>query len=195
MLTIDLVRHMKAKNRRKWTARQDERPLSKLGLRQAAFHADTMLQGETIAAIYSSPAIRCQTTIGPVAERLGIEIQIEPLLAETEGYLEPAGWAGWNFGMDREDSGNPMGPAFWTGRGLAFVEKMHAVHPEGGRIVACSHGDTIPLIVTSLAGMYGIEPPRPLMGVGGFGGWYRIRFEGEPMTIQTVEPPKGFADL
>ena len=45
MLTIDLVRHMKAKNRQKWTAPQDERPLSKLGLRQAKFHADAMLEG------------------------------------------------------------------------------------------------------------------------------------------------------
>ena len=192
MLTIDLVRHMKAKNRRKWMAPQDERPLSKLGLRQAAFHAGAMLEGETIAAIYSSPAVRCRTTVEPVAERLGIDIQIEPLLAETGGYPEPAGWAGFNFGIDREDSGNPMGPAYWTGRGLAFVHKMQAAYPAGGRIIACSHGDTIPLIVTCLAGVHGIDPPPPLWG---FGGWYRIRLDGDDASIERFEPPQGFATL
>jgi 8-oxo-dGTP diphosphatase len=192
MVTIDLVRHMKAKNRRKWTGPQDERPLSRLGLRQACIQAAAMLEGEPIDAIYSSPAIRCRTTIAPIAERLGIEIQIDPLLAETDGYPEPAGWAGFNFGMDREASGNPMGPAYWTGRGLAFVNKMRESHPDGGRIVACSHGDTIPLIVASLAGLHALDPPPPLWS---FGGWYRIRFDGEATTIQTIEPPAGFADL
>ncbi len=192
MLTIDLVRHMKAKNRRKWTAPQDERPLSKLGLRQASFHAAAMLEGDPIVAIYSSPAVRCRTTIRPVAERLGIEVQIDQLLAETDGYAEPAGWAGFNFGMDREASGNPMGPAYWTGRGLAFVNKVREACPDGGRIVACSHGDTIPLIVASLAGIYGLVPPPPLWG---FGGWYRIRLEGDTATIETIEPPTGFDDL
>jgi broad specificity phosphatase PhoE len=192
MLTIDLVRHMKAKNRRKWTAPQDDRPLSKLGVRQAAFQVDAMVEGDRIDAIYSSPAVRCRTTIAPVAGRLGLEVQIEPLLAETEGYPEPAGWAGFDFGMDRQDSGNPMGPAFWAGRGLAFVDKMQSTHPKGGRIVACSHGDTIPLIVASLTGMHGIEPPPPLWG---FGGWYRIRLEGDDATIVRFDPPPGFADL
>src|SRR5688500_10314549 len=183
---------MKAKNRQKWTAPQDERPLTKLGLRQAALHADAMLRGEPITAIYSSPALRCRATIGPVAERLGIEIQSEPLLAESDGYPEPAGWAGFNFDMDREDSGNPMGPAYWTGRGFAFVNKLREAHPDGGRIVACSHGDTIPLIVTSLAGLHGIEPPLPLWG---FGGWYRIKLDDNHVSIERFEPPDGFADL
>jgi len=192
MLTIDLVRHMKAKNRSKWTSSQDERPLSKLGLRQAAFHAAALLEGDAIVAIYSSPALRCRTTIRPVAERLGIEVQIEPLLAETGGYPEPAGWAGFNFGIDRKDSSNPMGPAFWTGRGLAFVNTVREAYPDGGRIVACSHGDTIPLIVASLAGLHGLDPPSPLWG---FGGWYRIRLEGDNATIETIEPPEGFDAL
>jgi len=183
---------MKAKNRRKWTAPHDERPLSKLGLRQAAFHAHAMLESEPIAAIYSSPAIRCRTTIGPLAERAGIEVQIESLLAETDGYPEPSGWAGFDFGMDREGSGNPMGPAYWSGRGLSFVNKVREAHPAGGRIVACSHGDTIPLIVASLAGAYGVQPPSPLWG---FGGWYRLRLDGDTVSINRFDPPEGFDDL
>jgi broad specificity phosphatase PhoE len=151
-----------------------------------------MLEGDPIVAIYSSPALRCQTTIAPVAERAGLEIQTEPLLAESDGYPEPAGWAGFNFGMDREDSGNPMGPAYWTGRGFAFVNKVREAHPDGGRVVACSHGDTIPLIITSLAGMHGIHPPPPLWG---FGGWYRIQLDDVDVSIVRFKPPTGFESL
>lgn len=191
-MTIDLVRHMKAKDRKKWTAPQDERPLSKLGLRQAEFQAEVMVQGERIVAVYTSPALRCRMTIAPVTMRLGLEAQVEPLLAETDGYVEPQGWQGFNFGADAPDSGNPMGPAHAAGRGLAFVNKILQARLPGGRIVACSHGDTIPLIVASLAGLHGIEPPAPLWG---FGGWYRLRFDGEDVSMESFEPPEGFEAL
>jgi len=160
MLTIDLVRHMKAKNRQKWTAPQDERPLSKLGLRQAAFHADAMLEGDPIAAIYSSPALRCTTTIAPVSERVGIAAEVEPLLSEGRSSQEA----------------------------LRLLHRLRQRHPSG-RIVLCSHGDTIPAMLAGIAASATTPVPSELRG---FGGWYRVQLQGDDATIERIDPPAGF---
>ena len=165
-LIIDLVRHMKARNRLKWGEDDDARPLSKLGVRQAEMHAGVMAEGEAIAAVYSSPALRCRQTIEPLAELLGLEMRIEPLLAETLLLASlPAG------------AENPL------------LSKLRQAHPEGGRIVACSHGDTIPAFLDSLER----EPRWDLPAVlKGFGGWYRVRVAGDDVGIERIEAPEGF---
>ena len=160
VLTIDLVRHMKAKNRQKWTAPQDERPLSKLGLRQAVFHADALLAGERIEAIYTSPAVRCRATIAPMAEQLGVEARVEPLLAEGRSSQEAM-------------------------RLLGSLRERH----ESGRIVLCSHGDTIPAMLAGIGAENGASAPA---GLSGFGGWYRVRFDGDGATIVRFGAPEGF---
>ena len=163
-LIIDLVRHMKAKNRRKWTGDDDERALSKLGLRQAEIHAGAMLEGNSIVAVYSSPALRCRQTVGPLAKRLGLSLLIEPLLAEIPRLL-PVG------------AENPL------------LAKLRDAHPDGGRIVACSHADTIPAILYSLQVRPGFGIPAVLEG---FGGWYRARIAGADVRIERFAAPPGF---
>jgi 8-oxo-dGTP diphosphatase len=187
-LVLDLVRHMKARNRQKWAGSNDERPLTKRGLRQAEAQAAAMAMGDSIAGLYCSPAMRCRQTIAPLAERLGLDVTIEPLLAETEGYRWPPGWEGFDFGPGA-GTGNPIGAAYATGRGLAFVSRLQAENPEGGRFVACSHGDTIPVTVAALGAAHGVHLPPPLWG---FGGWYRIRFDGGSVSIERFEAPEEF---
>ncbi|HEX5142147.1 MAG TPA: histidine phosphatase family protein [Dehalococcoidia bacterium] len=187
-LTIDLVRHMKAKDRSKWTQDQDERPLTRLGRQQADVHAAAMAEGEKIVAIYASPALRCRETIAPLADLLSLETIIEPSLRETGGYASPAGWDGFDYGPGGHGD-NPIGPAMAAGQGLAAIERLRSRHRDGGRIVACSHGDTIPMMVTSLAAFAGTPLPPPLWG---FGGWYRLRFEEAKVSIERFEPPPGF---
>jgi 8-oxo-dGTP diphosphatase len=157
---------MKARNRQKWGEDDFERPLSKLGVRQANFHAEAMAQGDHIDAVYCSPALRCRQTIEPLAERLGLPVHVEPLLAETGLLLSlPIG------------AENPL------------LARFQADLPNGGRIVACSHADTIPAFLDSL------QPddqglPRPdLMG---FGGWLGVRVDGSDVTIERYEPPEVF---
>jgi broad specificity phosphatase PhoE len=187
-LTIDLVRHMKAKDRAKWTQDQDERPLTRLGRQQADVHAAAMAEGEKIVAIYASPALRCRETIAPLADLLSLETIIEPSLRETGGYASPKGWEGFDFGPDGHGD-NPTGPAIAAGQGLAAIERLRSRHRDGGRIVACSHGDTIPMIVTALAAFTDAPLPAPLRG---FGGWYRLHFAKDHVVIQRFEPPPGF---
>jgi broad specificity phosphatase PhoE len=165
-LVIDLVRHMKAKNRLKWGEDDDARPLTKLGHRQAEMQAGVMTEGTPIVAVYTSPALRCRQTIEPLAHKLGVEPHVEPSLAETRLFASlPIG------------AENPL------------LTRLQAAHPDGGRIVACSHGDTIPAFLASLD----VEPESSLPAVlKGFGGWYRVRITDDATHIEHIEPPEGF---
>lgn len=79
-VTIFLVRHAHAGTRGQWP--DDElRPLSKRGAHQAAQVAD-LLAARPIERLYSSPYVRCQETLGPLAERLGLEVRPRRELVE-----------------------------------------------------------------------------------------------------------------
>lgn len=79
-MRVHLVRHADALGRRKWEEPDRVRPLSKTGHRQAEVLAN--LIDDPAAHIRSSPAVRCVTTVGPLAERLGIELVLDERLAE-----------------------------------------------------------------------------------------------------------------
>jgi 8-oxo-dGTP diphosphatase len=125
-----------------------------------------MMRSDRVDAVYCSPALRCRQTIEPLAERLGLPVRVEHLLAETGLLLSlPIG------------AQNPL------------LARFQADLPDGGRIVACSHADTIPAFLDSL------QPddqglPRPELK--GFGGWHRVRVDGAEVTIERYEPPEGF---
>jgi 8-oxo-dGTP diphosphatase len=78
---IHLVRHAKAKNRAEWTERDDLRPLTKRGRREAAALAER-LGAEDLVRLVSSPFVRCVQTLGPLAEALDAPIETTPALAE-----------------------------------------------------------------------------------------------------------------
>ena len=77
MITIELVAHMDAGDRRLWTEDQDLRPLSELGRRQAARMAEALSNGP-VDGLYSSPALRCRQTLEPLAARCGLPIVTIP---------------------------------------------------------------------------------------------------------------------
>ena len=60
---------------------QSDVPLNEKGLEQAKSLIEK-LKGQTFAAIYSSDLMRAQQTAEPIANMLGIPIQIEPRLRE-----------------------------------------------------------------------------------------------------------------
>ena len=80
-MTLYLLRHAMAVSRPSWEAGDHLRPLSRLGLRQAAALAD-LLADRPVARISSSPYVRCTETVGPLAERRGIAVEESPALAE-----------------------------------------------------------------------------------------------------------------
>ncbi|HSG42678.1 MAG TPA: histidine phosphatase family protein [Anaerolineales bacterium] len=60
---------------------QSDVPLNENGLKQAQSLIDT-LNGHTFDAIYSSDLMRAKQTAQPIADKLGISMQIEPRLRE-----------------------------------------------------------------------------------------------------------------
>jgi phosphohistidine phosphatase SixA len=80
-LSIFVVRHAKAGSRRDWDGDDTERPLSKGGRRQAAAISGRLAR-EAVTGLWSSPYVRCVQTLEPLGEALGLEVVVEPRLAE-----------------------------------------------------------------------------------------------------------------
>jgi len=80
-MTIYLVRHAKAGSRSGWDGPDEQRPLSKNGRRQAAA-VTTALADSGVTRIITSPYVRCSQTVEPLAERLGIPLDLSDALAE-----------------------------------------------------------------------------------------------------------------
>ena len=76
-----VVRHVKAGDRSRWQGADDERPASKTGRAQAVVLADR-LEPENVSAVISSPSLRCIQSVEPLAERLGLKVEVDDRLAE-----------------------------------------------------------------------------------------------------------------
>lgn len=76
-----LVRHAKAGRRRDWDGPDQGRPLSKKGRRQAEGLVD-LLADRPVTSILSSPYARCVETVQPLADKLGLPVDLVPALAE-----------------------------------------------------------------------------------------------------------------
>jgi len=85
-----LVRHARAGSRKGWEGPDVERPLSKKGRRQADGLVE-VLEPYGVKRILSSPYIRCSQTVEPLAEALGLEIEVRSELAEGAPVHEAVG--------------------------------------------------------------------------------------------------------
>jgi broad specificity phosphatase PhoE len=79
--TVHVVRHARAGRRDEWRGPDEERPLSKAGRRQAERVADRLV-GKPITRVVSSPYARCIQSVEPLAERLGLTVDVADALAE-----------------------------------------------------------------------------------------------------------------
>ena len=79
-----MVRHAKAGSRGHWTGDDRQRPLSKKGIKQAEALVE-ILAPFPIAAIYSSPFLRCVQTVEPLARARKLPLKQSPSLAEGHG--------------------------------------------------------------------------------------------------------------
>ncbi|MBV8949816.1 MAG: histidine phosphatase family protein [Actinobacteria bacterium] len=79
-----VVRHADAGDRHRWKGPDDERPLSRKGRRQAEGVA-SLLGGEPVGKLWSSPFVRCLQTVEPLAHRLHLPFDAAPELAEGTG--------------------------------------------------------------------------------------------------------------
>lgn len=80
-----LVRHAKAGSRPDWHGDDGERPLTGKGRRQAIAIAQR-LAPVAKGRLLSSPSLRCQQTLEPLATTIGAAIVVDHALAEGAGF-------------------------------------------------------------------------------------------------------------
>lgn len=136
-----------------WEARDDERPLTDEGLRQADELA-LELDPYNFGAVYSSPYARSLQTVAPTAARRSLEVQ--PLDDLRERRLTPAqrddwaallerAWADPDFAVPGGESGREA-----QLRGMRALDLLRVRHADGGRLLIGSHGNLISLILQAL---------------------------------------------
>jgi 8-oxo-dGTP diphosphatase len=149
MPTLLLVRHAHAGSRSAWDGPDDLRPLDGKGHRQARQLAEVLpVFGPD--EVLSARRTRCEETVAPLAERLGLSVQPLAELGEEE------------FADDSQ-------------AGLAAVEAMLAPRSDPGVTVVCSQGGAIPSVLLSLGvrweGVAGrLYPPAAKGSVWALGG-------------------------
>ena len=99
MLKLILVRHGHSTSNASGTyTGQLDAPLNEIGFAQAAQLADHLCNAYQIDAVYSSDLSRAVETVRPTAERLGLELHLDPALRE----LDTGKWTGVPYGKVRE---------------------------------------------------------------------------------------------
>ncbi|QKW06229.1 bifunctional RNase H/acid phosphatase [Streptomyces sp. NA04227] len=122
--------------------------LSAVGRDQAARVAAALAERGTVEAIVSSPLARCRETAGAVADRLGLGIELEEGLRETDF----GAWEGLTFGEVRERHAQDL--TDWlaspearpTGGGESFTEVADRVAAARDRLVERYAGRTVLLV-------------------------------------------------
>jgi broad specificity phosphatase PhoE len=157
---ILLARHGETEWNRagRWQGHADP-PLNEAGRRQAETLA-AQLEGDGIAAVYSSDLKRARETAGIVAARLGLPVTEEPALRE----IDVGSWSGLTRDQVRERY--PEGFARWLGgelghdgetrealaeRVVGAVERIAAAH-SGEHVLVVTHGGAIRALRRHAAG-------------------------------------------
>ncbi|HZA77362.1 MAG TPA: histidine phosphatase family protein [Acidimicrobiales bacterium] len=84
-MKLYVVRHAHAGSRSAWDGPDVERPLSRRGRKQAAGIADHLAR-VGVARLVSSPSFRCVESLQPLADRLGLSVDVDDRLLEgTDG--------------------------------------------------------------------------------------------------------------
>ena len=176
-LTLELIPHCTSVVRDGWVGSHDVRPLAELGARQA--QALVAVIGGNVDGIYSSPTARCRQTVGPLATAAGLPVSDLAELYEAGDFGEPAA----GVGEIPDLMVHALGGAWAAGRMLRAVAIMMEAHP-GGRVVAASHGDVVPVLLAALASASGLPRPRHI----GRGGWYTLEFAAGDLAITAHDP-------
>jgi 8-oxo-(d)GTP phosphatase len=155
---ILIVRHGTAGSKSRYKGDDRLRPLDKRGRAQAeslvgqllAFGADTL---------YAADRVRCEQTLGPLAEELGVRIHKEPLLTE-EAYAE-----------DRK-------PA---------RRRILEIAASGGTPVICTQGKVIPDLIAWWCDREGVRPDKSRNRKGST--WVLSSWQGHLVAADHIGSP------
>jgi 8-oxo-dGTP diphosphatase len=119
--TIMLVRHARAGKRSEFAGDDRLRPLDKLGRRQARESAGPLAAFRPFR-ILSADRLRCEQTVGPTAELLGLPVLRAPEFADEAYLADPS----------------------------RTIESLHRLAEQPGSTLICSQGSTIPGLLADL---------------------------------------------
>jgi 8-oxo-(d)GTP phosphatase len=122
--TLLLVRHASAGDRSDFDGPDELRRLDRRGRAQARRLAEVLPLFRPVAVATAEP-VRCRETMGPLAEALGIDVELLPELGEERFKADPEA-------------------------GLTAVERLLTPRAEPGVTVVCSQGGTIPTVLLEL---------------------------------------------
>jgi probable phosphomutase (TIGR03848 family) len=169
-MTVILLRHGRstANTAHTLAGRSEGVDLDETGAAQAAALIDRVAD-LPIRALVSSPLLRCQRTVAPLAEHLGLVPELENRLIEVD-------YGDWTGRKLSELMGEPLwsvvqqqpsAAIFPGGEGLAAVQTraVSAVREHDQRLaqandgsdvlwVACTHGDVIKAVLADAMGMH-----------------------------------------
>jgi probable phosphomutase (TIGR03848 family) len=169
MATVILLRHAQstANGAGILAGRSPRVGLADHGVKQAAALSDR-LASVPVAAVVSSPLLRCRQTLGPVVSAKGLAVVTDARLSEVD-YGE---WTGSELRTLAKEplwtvvQQHPSAAVFPGGEGLANVQAraVAAIRAHDARIaaehgphavwVACSHGDVIKSILADALGQH-----------------------------------------
>lgn len=79
-----LTRHAKAMERKRWSGKDHNRPLTRAGRTQSR-ELVAVLDAYGVERVWSSTSSRCVSTVAPYAEARHLQVHREPLLSEERG--------------------------------------------------------------------------------------------------------------
>ena len=87
--TVLLVRHGSAGDREQWSGDDDLRPLDDKGHEQAAAAAEVLAAYGPVS-VCSAPPLRCLDTVRPLADRLGVALEVDAAYGEPAWEADPS---------------------------------------------------------------------------------------------------------
>ena len=153
-----LVRHARAGDRKSWRGDDLERPLDPRGRRQAEALAD-LLPAYGPVRVLSAPPVRCRATVGPLAERLGLPVEVDSRFGEQA------------YGDDPD----------------AAHDGLRALAGGPGAVVVCSQGGVVPGLVASSADEGGLPVDTSRSRKGSF--WALTFAGGVLVDADSTPPP------
>lgn len=178
-MSLLLVRHGETALNRARVVQPADTPLSALGLSQAQALAERLASEFRVAAVLSSDLPRAMQTAGCAARRLGLSVELEPMLAERN-YGELRGRSYDSLGFDPLT----MSEAPVQGESLArFAERVEEAFARmcawrdrcDGDLLVVTHG----LVLRELAARHLLPAARPLTAP----------FGNASITVVDFEPP------
>lgn len=156
--TVLLVRHASAGSRSKWEGDDRRRPLDEIGWEQSEDLVRLFSRFE-ITRLVSADYVRCEQTVQPYSEAVGVTIERDPLFSER-GY---------------------------PGHEMQAVNALRDYGQAGEHAVVCSQGDVIPDLLTRLGTEDHIDLPDPIPGKKG--SVWSLSFDGKHLVGAEHFPP------